>query len=588
MLNDVKQLSGFFAKKQKIQIVFLLVLTLIGGILETLGVSMVVPVVSAILDTEDFAKNSMVQRAMDILNITDIMTLVILLIGFLIFIYIFKNVYLIFLYYVQAKFVNNNRCKMSKSLLSQYLNRPYEYFLNADSATILRTIYGDLDNVYNLLMQYMNMVVECVVAGCLVVYLFVSDFFMTMLMIGFLGVASLVVVLVVKKKIKSTGEEVRITQAKLYKWILQSVSGIKDVKISKKETYFEEQYGENAKEYATLQVKNIVYSSIPRSMVETVGVIAILVYLLLNILRGVPVESMLPVITAFGVAAIRLLPSINRINTYMANIAYYESALAFITEHEDVDEMRRIVYERKPEKKAVQRSDRESLSLGKSIELRQIDFRYPGTQNYIFKDASMTIRIGQSVGIVGGSGAGKTTIVDVLLGLLKPEKGEILCDGVDVLSHMGEWLSHIGYIPQAIFMLDDSIRNNIAFGVKAEEVSDERIWQVLEEAQLKEYVESLPEGLDTQIGERGVRISGGQRQRIGIARALYHNPDFLIFDEATSALDNDTESAIMEAIERLHGRKTMVIIAHRLRTIEKCDCIYRVENQKLNLVEDTL
>jgi len=198
----------------------------------------------------------------------------------------------------------------------------------------------------------------------------------------------------------------------------------------------------------------------------------------------------------------------------------------------------------------------------------------------------MEIPVGKSVGIVGGSGAGKTTIVDVLLGLLQIEEGTITCDGIEVMNQYQNWLSHIGYIPQTIYMLDDSIRNNIAFGVNEKDIDDNRIWEVLAEAQLKEFIESLPEGLDTQIGERGVRISGGQRQRIGIARALYHNPELLIFDEATSALDNDTETAIMEAIEKLHGRKTMVIIAHRLRTIENCDRIYRVENGKMTLEKD--
>lgn len=592
-MNDIKRLAKFFGKKQKIQIGFLLVLTFIGGLLETLGVSMVVPVLSAILDTEKFLANSLVQKCMNMLGMNDVMHFIMALIGLLIFIFVLKNVYLIFLYYLQARFVNRNRYKMSKSLLEQYLNRPYEYYLNADSATILRTIYGDLDNVYNLLMQYMNLAVECVVALCLMVYLFISDFFMTILVIGFLGIASVFVALVIKKKLKRVGEDVRITQAGLYKWILQSVSGIKDVKVGNKEDYFVKQYGKSAKEYADLQIQNTVLASIPRSMVETVGIVAILSYILLNIGMGVEVEALLPVITAFGVAAIRLLPSINRINTYFANIAYYESALVFISEHEDVDQMRQTVYEQKSvntaadaEKISQVNEEEELTGLQNTIVLKNISFRYPNTENYIFKNADMEIPIGKSVGIVGGSGAGKTTIVDVLLGLLNIEEGSITCDGKAVMKQYQNWLSHIGYIPQSIYMLDDTIRNNIAFGVMEDEIDDTRIWEVLSEAQLKEFVESLPEGLDTQIGERGVRISGGQRQRIGIARALYHNPELLIFDEATSALDNDTETAIMEAIEKLHGRKTMVIIAHRLRTIENCDRIYRVENGKMILEKD--
>lgn len=213
--------------------------------------------------------------------------------------------------------------------------------------------------------------------------------------------------------------------------------------------------------------------------------------------------------------------------------------------------------------------------------LNHITFHYPNTDTYIFRDAHMEVPKGKSVGIIGASGAGKSTIVDILLGLLHAQEGEITCDGVNIFKNYESWLAQIGYIPQSIYLVDESIRDNIAFGIDADQIDDERIWKILEEAQLKEFVKELPEGLDTTIGDRGIRLSGGQRQRIGIARALYHDPEILVFDEATSALDNDTEAAVMEAINSFHGRKTMIIIAHRLNTIEKCDMIYRVENQKL-------
>ncbi|MDD6203290.1 MAG: ATP-binding cassette domain-containing protein, partial [Lachnospiraceae bacterium] len=206
---------------------------------------------------------------------------------------------------------------------------------------------------------------------------------------------------------------------------------------------------------------------------------------------------------------------------------------------------------------------------------------YPNSKALIFDHADMTIPIGAAVGIVGTSGAGKTTIVDVMLGLLTLQTGQILADGVDVKTNYEGWLKNIGYIPQTIFMIDSTIRKNVAFGIADEEIDDNRVWEVLKEAQLDEFVRSLPDGLDTGIGERGIRLSGGQRQRIGIARALFEDPEVLVLDEATSALDNDTEAAIMESINRLHGKKTLVIIAHRLQTIEKCDMVFRVENGKI-------
>ena len=221
-------------------------------------------------------------------------------------------------------------------------------------------------------------------------------------------------------------------------------------------------------------------------------------------------------------------------------------------------------------------SEVEKLPVTREIALKNITYKYPNSQTYVLDHANMTIPVGKSVGIVGTSGAGKTTIVDVMLGLLKAEKGEILADGVEVRDHYQSWLKNIGYIPQTIFMIDSTIRKNVAFGYPDDQINDDKVWQALKEAQLDEYVRGLPEGLDTKIGERGIRLSGGQRQRIGIARALFEDPEVLVLDEATSALDNETEAAIMDSINRLHGRKTLIIIAHRLQTIEKCDIVYRV------------
>ena len=222
-----------------------------------------------------------------------------------------------------------------------------------------------------------------------------------------------------------------------------------------------------------------------------------------------------------------------------------------------------------------------TMELHDKIELRGIVYAYPNTDTLIFDNADMVVPYGRSVGIMGPSGAGKSTIVDILLGLLKVRSGKITCDGVDVFDNYPAWLAQIGYIPQSIYLVDEPVRNNIAFGIADDEIDDERIWEVLEEAQLKEFIKTLPEGLDTAIGDRGIRLSGGQRQRLGIARALYHDPEILVFDEATSALDNETEQAVMEAINSFHGRKTMIIIAHRLNTIEKCDIIYKVDGGKI-------
>ena len=283
---------------------------------------------------------------------------------------------------------------------------------------------------------------------------------------------------------------------------------------------------------------------------------------------------MVTTLTAFAAAALVLLPCVNRVNNQINNISYFEPFFMGVS-----DNLQDEISSEKTDM-TFAADTVEKINMADQIELKGIVYAYPNTEKLIFDKADMIIPIGSSVGIVGTSGAGKSTVVDILLGLLKVHEGEILADGVNVLGQYRSFLKNVGYIPQMIFMLDDTIRRNVAFGVPEDKIDEERLWEVLKEAQLDAFIKTLPDGLETTIGERGIRLSGGQRQRIGIARALYNNPEVLILDEATSALDNDTEAAIMESINRLQGKKTLVIIAHRLQTIEKCDIIYRVENGK--------
>jgi len=579
-IDMLKKLSAILDRQQKIKIAGLLVVILIGGLLETAGVSLILPLLSAILDQESFAANRVVIYFMDLLNFQEINSFIYFLLAALIFMYVFKAVYLLFSTYLQSRFVNRNRCRCTTNLLSQYLHRPYEYYLYAETSTILRTIYGDMDNIFNLLLQCMNLAAELVVSFCLGVFLLIMDFKMMAVIVGLLLAVTIFNTKVVKPRLNAVGSAAREEQAGLYKWILQSVTGIKDVKVHDKVDYFTARYRENASAYGDYQIKNNVLTNIPRLMIETVAIVGILLYVGFSMAMGVEMASLLPLISAFALAAMRLLPSVNRVNTYMANIAYYESALNYIYENVDTDAMSR---QEELDTYRLANPNTKPVTLQKEIELKNITFAYPNTDRKIFDNADMSIPVGKSVGVVGASGAGKTTVVDVLLGLLELQNGTITSDGTNIFDNYGAWLSHVGYIPQTIYMLDDSIRNNIAFGVKEEEIDDERVWEVLGQAQMQEFVENLPDKLDSQIGERGVRISGGQRQRLGIARALYHDPELLIFDEATSALDNDTETAIMEAIDTLHGQKTMVIIAHRLRTIENCDMIYEVKDGKILL-----
>ena len=576
MKDIFKKFNKVLNKKQKSRVVVLIFMILIGAVLETLGVSMIYPLIETVMMPEVFEQNAMIVWICNVLGYTSAEQFVTFMLLALIFIFIFKNLYLLLLYYVQHSFITNSQYRISRDLLKVYLNRPYEFYLNASTGDIMRTVYSDSTGIFNLLLQCMQFITEFMVAIFLGTYLLIIDPVMTIVMGILLVGITLLSSAFLKPRISRIGEESRQQQSKMYKTIMQSINSVKDVKVYAKEDAFLGIYRKYGKRYYNLARDHEVLSSVPRLAIEAFSLSGVLAYMAVMMKLGQNVQTMVPQLSAFAVAAVRLLPSASRINTYLANIAYYRPTLDYV--YANV-ELPRNVDERAAEAKAVTETDK--LKFHDCIKVEQLYYKYPNTDKYIFENARMQVPYGKSVGIMGPSGAGKTTVVDIMLGLLRVESGTITCDGVNVLEHYGQWLANIGYISQTINMVDDTIRANIAFGVDVDDIDDARVWQVLEEAQLADFVRNLPNGINTVIGERGVRISGGQRQRVGIARALYHDPEILILDEATSALDNDTEAAIMEAIENFHGRKTMLIIAHRLKTIENCDIIYKVENGKI-------
>ena len=576
MKDIFRKFNKVLNKKQKSRVVVLIFMILIGAVLETLGVSMIYPLIETVMMPEVFEQNAMIVWICNVLGYTSAEQFVTFMLLALIFIFIFKNLYLLLLYYVQHSFITNSQYRISRDLLKVYLNRPYEFYLNASTGDIMRTVYSDSTGIFNLLLQCMQFITEFMVAIFLGTYLLIIDPVMTIVMGILLVGITLLSSAFLKPRISRIGEESRQQQSKMYKTIMQSINSVKDVKVYAKEDAFLGIYRKYGKRYYNLARDHEVLSSVPRLAIEAFSLSGVLAYMAVMMKLGQNVQTMVPQLSAFAVAAVRLLPSASRINTYLANIAYYRPTLDYV--YANV-ELPKNVDERAAEAKAVTETDK--LKFHDCIKVEQLYYKYPNTDKYIFENARMQVPYGKSVGIMGPSGAGKTTVVDIMLGLLRVESGTITCDGVNVLEHYGQWLANIGYISQTINMVDDTIRANIAFGVDVDDIDDARVWQVLEEAQLADFVRNLPNGINTVIGERGVRISGVQRQRVGIARALYHDPEILILDEATSALDNDTEAAIMEAIENFHGRKTMLIIAHRLKTIENCDIIYKVENGKI-------
>lgn len=580
-MDIFKKLRYILDRKQKKHIAVLAVMIFIGGLLETLSVSAMLPVVMVIIDEEAAARNKYFKMIMDALHLQNTQGLVITMLVMLIIMYVIKNLYLLLLVSEQTRFISVNRNKLISKVLREFLNRPYEFYLDADIPTVFRLTDSDIPNVFNMVMAIISLMSESVVFVLLSIVMIVLDWKMTLFVVIVFGAITLLMLKVLKPRLSMLGSKNQQIQSRIAKWRIQAIYGIKDVKVLHREAFFADNYENTGKIGATYSRKYSVMNSMPRLLIETLFIASILGYIIVDILAGNDVKEMIPLLSAFGVAAIRMMPSVNRINTYLTEIAYQKPCLDYVYENMNINEM-----SRKTNQTLLPVDSSKTMELRDKIELKDIVYAYPNTDKLIFDHAGMTVPYGKSVGIMGPSGAGKSTIVDILLGLLKVHEGTITCDSVNVFDNYPAWLAQIGYIPQSIYLVDESIRNNIAFGIADDEISDDRIWEVLEEAQLKDFIKTLPEGLDTAIGDRGVRLSGGQRQRLGIARALYHNPEILVFDEATSALDNETEQAVMEAINSFHGKKTMIIIAHRLNTIEKCDIIYKVDEGQI--VETTL
>ena len=575
MVQIYKKMMKLLDKKQKRAMIGIVFMMLIGAILEALGISVIVPIVQIVMDEKALKEPGLVKTIYDFLGLTSQKQFTLVILGAMAAIFALKNIYLYIQQKVLCHFVYTNQFRTSQRMMRNYLHKDYEFYLNADTAVVQRTITSDVNNMYALILNALQLVSELIVSVIIAAVLIVSDWKMTVVVSVMLGITLLLINRAIKPVMRKAGKDNQDYYSRLFKLISQTVMGIKEVKVTAREQYFVEDYVKCGKGYVDAVQKYTLLTSVPRLLIETVCISGTVVYMMVLVAMGTPLESLVTTLTVFAMAVVRLMPCATRINTYLNNISYFEPFLMGVSDNLQ-DEINhpnlKIAFADETQKK---------MPVHKSITLEDITYAYPNTEKLIFNHANMEIPIGKAVGIVGTTGAGKSTVVDILLGLLKMKSGKVCADGVDINTDYFGWLKNVGYIPQMIFMLDDTIRRNVAFGISDENISEERVWEVLKEAQLDEFIKTLPEGLDTTIGERGIRLSGGQRQRIGIARSLYNDPDVLIMDEATSALDNDTEAAIIESINRLHGKKTLVIIAHRLQTIENCDMIYRVEDGKV-------
>lgn len=572
-----ERLRYILTEKQKRTCILVIIMIILGSFLETLGVSAILPFIEAILTPETVISKWYVQPFISFFHLTDTNRIIIVIGIGIIIVYFAKNFYLYLSTIVQTIFRSKIQKNLSTKMLKTYMERPYEYFVNINTAEVIRGIGVDVTGVYNLMDNLFRFLGELFTAFLISIFIIVTDAFMALCIIVIAGACFAVITLGLKKKTKYLGEQKQITDTARGNCAYQAIMGFKEIKVTQTTEHFINAYDEAYEKQRVAEVRNEYIANIPERLIEAMCVAVLIGVICMKIAMGTDMAGFVPKLGVFAVAAFRLLPSVSRMTRYMNGIIFHTTFLQSV--YTSLIEINSYKSENAGQQEGA-KEEAEHRQFKNELTIRNIDWQYQGTNKYILKNLSMTIRRGESVGFIGASGAGKTTLADIILGLLKPEKGSILVDGMDIYSHPKLWSKIIGYVPQSVFLSDDTIRSNVAFGHAREEVADEHVWRALEQAQLGKFVKSLPEGLDTQVGERGIKFSGGQRQRVAIARALYNNPDIIVLDEATSALDNETEKAVMEAIDALQGHKTLIIVAHRLTTIRNCDKIYEIADGK--------
>ncbi|MBD5468183.1 MAG: ABC transporter ATP-binding protein [Lachnospiraceae bacterium] len=598
MLVMYRQLMFILTKKQKKQCVLLFLLLIVTATLETLGVSVVIPFILALLSPDELMKNQYIRMVMGWFSIDSYIGMLFLTAFMIIAVYILKNAIIILGNYYQITFRNRIEKDLSVLMLGSYLNRPYTYFLKTNSGEIMRGINNDMVNVATVVDSFSGLVAEvstCVLIGAMLVYI---NPFMAIGLVLLAGVTGLGIIMAFKKKTAECGQKTREAFSKRYQYIQQPVNGFKEISVLKKEHFFIDQFQAAAEKACRYNTTYLFIMKMPGRIIETVFIGGLLIMACFNIRGGGDSAGYVAQLGAMAAAAVRILPSVSSITGYINGLVFSRPALE--SAYNNIKEAKEYVEQSKSDVGFEQRDsdgtaggntvDRNLFSYEDSekaeeLQIRDISWKYEGGKANVLEHLSLTIHKGEAVAFVGESGAGKTTLADVILGLFRPQEGSVSYGGKDIFSAPYEWAKMVGYVPQEIFLTDDTVRNNVALGIPEEEIDDEKIWEALQQAQLKEFVEQMEQKLDTVVGERGVKFSGGQRQRIAIARALYYNPQILVLDEATSALDNDTEADVMKAIETLLGRKTMIIIAHRLSTIQNCDKVYEIKNGKAVLRE---
>ncbi len=546
-------------------LVGIIFLILVGLILETLSLGIVMPVV-AILTQDDYqTKYRWLTDNLGSPSREDLIVIVMLL---MVGIYVVRSLFLLWSSWVQKGFSAALSGRLSQRLFTIYLRQPYLFHLQHNSATLMRNsrnanvvVTGGIDPTLVLL-------TDGLVAIALFTLLIIVEPVGTIITLVAFGVGAWLFQLLTRRRIERWGDQRNLHDGMILQHLQQGLGGAKDVKILGRESEFLDQHEKHLKESLRINRVYSVLQTMPRMYMEILTIAGLAALVISMVLQEQSFTEIIPTLGLFAAAAFRVMPSINRLLGALQTLIYSRSIIASVYADFKLDA---------PDETELVTG----IPFSERLELRSVTFQYPTASAPSLQQVSLVVRRGEAVGFVGPSGAGKSTLVDVILGLFAPTAGSVLVDGQDIQQNLRNWQNQIGYVPQSIYLTDDTLRRNVAFGLGDENIDESSVRNAIRLAQLEAFVSSLPENLDTVVGERGVRLSGGQRQRIGIARALYHNPSILVLDEATSSLDTPTEHGVMQAVQALQGSKTVIIVAHRLSTVEYCDRLYRIQSSRL-------
>lgn len=538
----------------------------LGAIFEIAGLGVLIPLFNILFDKDKFVQY-------DIFNLINPKYYIQVTLIIVLLFYLFKSAFLIFLSWKQSKFVSEISSNLGKNMFKGYLGMPYSYHININSSIILRNIVHDTGYFTSVIHSYLGIIVEFSVLSGFIVLLIITEPLGAIFVVLIFGAIIMLFQNKTKIKIARWGDIRQGLMGDMNKYISQGIEGIKETILLGRQDFFYNQFRFANNQNQSIMIKVNTLMQIPRIFLELVALLSLSSLIFFMLLQGKSITSIITVLGLFAAAAFRMLPSINRVMGYYQQIRFANSSINLIFSEFESFKM-----------KELKRSDRKFDFNDLTIE--SLDFKYPGSPNMVLSKINFSLHKGQTIGIIGKSGSGKSTFIDILLGLFQPINGEILVNSENIENYIDEWQNIIGYVPQSIFLTDDSIINNIALGIPSNEINLDKVQKCIEIAQLNDFVNSLDDGLLTNVGERGVSLSGGQRQRIGIARALYNDPQILVFDEATSALDTETESAFMESIKLLAGKKTIIMVAHRLTTLVNCDKVYKFFNGEAILVDN--